>query len=95
MANVLKINLKPHDIVKKNNLNLLKKDSKVVYSSNNSISLVFQDNSILMGVVGELDSNIKETQLVEARKKVVDKYDWKFVANQHYTEVYMPLVNNK
>jgi len=42
-----------------------------------------------------LDSNIKETQLIEARKKVVDKYNWKFVANQHYTEVYMPLVNNK
>ena len=41
-----------------------------------------------------LDSNIKETQLVEARKKIVDGYDWKFVANQHYTKVYMPLINN-
>ena len=48
--------------MKKNNLNLLKKDSKAVYSSNNSISLVFQDNNLLMGVVGELDSNIKELE---------------------------------
>ena len=41
-----------------------------------------------------LDSNIKEAQLRRARKKVIDGYDWKFIANQHYKKVYIPLINN-
>ena len=48
--------------MKKNNLNLIKNDLKVIHSANGSISVVFQDNNILMGVVGELDSNIKELE---------------------------------
>ena len=57
-ANIWTINYSRFNIVEKNNLNLIRKDLKIVYSDNNSISLVFQDNRILMGVVGELDSNI-------------------------------------
>ncbi len=43
--------------IKKLNLNL-----KFVYSDNNSISVVFQNNEILMGVVGEFNSNLKELE---------------------------------
>ena len=48
--------------MKKYNLNSIRNDLKIVYSNNNSISLVFQDNNILMGVVGEFDSNIKQLE---------------------------------
>ena len=48
--------------MKKYNSNLVRKDLKTVYSDNNSISLVFQDNNILMSVVGELDTNLKELE---------------------------------
>ena len=48
--------------MKKYNLNTIRKDLKIVYSDNGSISLVFQDNNILKGVVGELDSNLKELE---------------------------------
>ena len=48
--------------MKKYNLNTVRKDLKIVYSDNGSISLVFQDNNILKGVVGELDSNLKELE---------------------------------
>ena len=51
-----------HKIMKKYNLNSVKRDLKTVYSENNSISLVFQDNQTLMGVVGEFDSNLKELE---------------------------------
>ena len=48
--------------MKKYNLNTIRKDLKIVYSDNGSISLVFKDNNILKGVVGELDSNLKELE---------------------------------
>ena len=48
--------------MKKYNLKTIRKDLKVVYSDNGSISLVFQDNSILKGVVGEFDSNLRELE---------------------------------
>ncbi|SVB48960.1 uncharacterized protein METZ01_LOCUS201814, partial [marine metagenome] len=48
--------------VEKYNLNIVRKDLKIVYSDNGSISLVFKDNNILKGVVGELDSNLKELE---------------------------------
>ena len=48
--------------MEKNNLNTVRKDLKIVYSDNGSISLVFKDNNILKGVVGELDSNLKELE---------------------------------
>ena len=43
--------------IKKLNSNL-----KFVYSDNNSISVVFQNNDLLMGVVGEFNSNLKELE---------------------------------
>ena len=48
--------------MEKNNLNTVRKDLKIVYSDNGSISLVFKDNNILKGVVGEIDSNLKELE---------------------------------
>jgi len=48
--------------MEKNNLNTVRKDLKIVYSDNGSISLVFQNNNILKGVIGELDSNLKELE---------------------------------
>ena len=35
---------------------------KFVYSDNNSMSVVFQNNDLLMGVVGEFNSNLKELE---------------------------------
>ena len=43
--------------IKKINSNL-----KFVYSDNNSIGVVFQNNDLLMGVVGEFNSNLKELE---------------------------------
>ncbi len=45
--------------MKKINLDTLQKDFKTVYSDNGSISIVFQSNDILMGVVGEFNINLK------------------------------------
>ncbi len=35
---------------------------KFVYSDNNSLSVIFHDNNILMGVVGEFNKNLKELE---------------------------------
>ena len=43
-------------------LKKLGSDLKFVYSDNNSISIIFQDNDLLMGVVGEFNSNLKELE---------------------------------
>ena len=40
----------------------LSSNYKFVYSENNSISVVFQNNELLMGVVGEFNSNLKELE---------------------------------
>jgi len=48
--------------VKKSNLNTFANDLKFVYSKDKSISVIFQDNEILMGVVGELNKNLKELE---------------------------------
>ena len=49
-------------------INLVKKNIqsqlKFVYSENNSISVIFQDNNLLMGVVGEFNKNIKELEKI-------------------------------
>ena len=37
---------------------------KFVYSENNSLSVIFQDNDILMGVVGEFNKNLKELEKI-------------------------------
>ena len=39
-------------------------DLKFVYSDNNSISVVFQDNNLLRGVLGEFNSNLKELEKI-------------------------------
>ena len=43
-------------------LKKLNSDLKFVYSDNNSISVIFQSNDLLMGVVGEFNSNLKELE---------------------------------
>jgi len=48
--------------VKKSKLNNINTDLKFVYSGNESISIVFQNNVTLMGVVGELNCNLKELE---------------------------------
>ena len=37
---------------------------KFVYSDNNSISVIFHDNDLLMGVVGEFNKNLKELEKI-------------------------------
>ncbi len=39
-----------------------KTELKFVYSDNNSLSIVFQDNDLLLGVVGEFNNNLKELE---------------------------------
>ena len=40
----------------------LSSNLKFIYSDNNSISVIFQNNDLLMGVVGEFNSNLKELE---------------------------------
>jgi len=42
--------------------NNFKTELKFVYSDNNSLSVVFQDNDLLLGVVGEFNNNLKELE---------------------------------
>ena len=37
---------------------------KFVYSDNNSLSIIFQDNDLLIGVVGEFNKNLKELEKI-------------------------------
>ena len=37
---------------------------KFVYSENNSLSVIFHDNNLLMGVVGEFNKNLKELEKI-------------------------------
>ena len=46
--------------IKKNINSLL----KFVYSDNNSLSVIFHDNNLLMGVVGEFNKNLKELEKI-------------------------------
>ena len=39
-------------------------DLKYVYSENNSLSIVFQSNELLLGVLGEFNSNLKELEKI-------------------------------
>ncbi|RPG04192.1 MAG: PhoH family protein [Pelagibacteraceae bacterium TMED267] len=45
----------------KKNINQL---LKFVYSDNNSLSVIFQDNDLLIGVVGEFNKNLKELEKI-------------------------------
>ena len=46
----------------------LKKDIqtnlKFVYSENNNLSVIFNDNNLLVGVVGEFNKNLKELEKI-------------------------------
>ena len=37
---------------------------KFVYSENNALSVIFHDNDLLMGVVGEFNENLKELEKI-------------------------------
>ena len=39
-------------------------DLKFVYSENNTLSIIFKNNDILMGVVGEFNNNLKELEKI-------------------------------
>ena len=40
---------------------------KYVYSENNSLSVIFHDNDLLLGVVGEFNKNLKELEKITGR----------------------------
>ena len=46
------------NIAKKN----FKSELQFVYSDNNTLSIIFQNNEILLGVVGEFNNNIKQLE---------------------------------
>ena len=82
--------------------NIIKKkinsELKFVYSDNNTISVIFQNNDLLLGVVGEFNNNLKELEKVtgtniysrgnsiliksEQRKNELVKNAIKFLADQ-------------
>ena len=41
-----------------------KNELKFVYSENNTLSIIFQNNQLLLGVVGEFNSNLKELERI-------------------------------
>ncbi len=49
-------------------LNKLNKDIKFVYSDNDTLSIIFNNNEILMGVVGEFNNNLKELEKITETK---------------------------
>ena len=49
-------------------LNKLNKDLKFVYSDNDTLSIIFDNNEILMGVVGEFNNNLKELEKITETK---------------------------
>ena len=49
-------------------LNKLNKDLKFVYSDNDALSIIFNNNEILMGVVGEFNNNLKELEKITETK---------------------------
>ena len=46
----------------------LNSDLRFVYSDNNTLSIVFQSNEMLLGVVGEFNNNIKELEKITDTK---------------------------
>ena len=42
----------------------IKSSIKFVYSDNNSLSVIFHDNDLLMGVAGEFNKNLKELEKI-------------------------------
>ena len=53
----------------KNNLQKkINTDIKFVYSENNTLSIIFQSNDLLIGVLGEFNSNLKELEEITKTK---------------------------
>ena len=48
---------------------------KYVYSENNSLSIIFQNNELLLGVAGEFNNNLKELEKI-TETKLFCKYLW-------------------
>ena len=48
------------DSIKKN----IQTSLKFVYSENNTLSVIFHDNNLLMGVVGEFNKNLQELERI-------------------------------
>ena len=46
----------------------LNSDFKLVYSDNDTLSIIFQNNEMLLGVVGEFNNNIKELERITETK---------------------------
>ena len=49
-------------------LKKLNKELKFVYSDNDTLSIIFNNNEILMGVVGEFNNNLKELEKITETK---------------------------
>ena len=45
-----------------------KSELKFVYSENNALSIIFQNNDILIGIVGEFNNNLKELERITKTK---------------------------
>ena len=45
-----------------------KLDLKFVYSENNALSIIFQNNDILIGILGEFNNNLKELERITETK---------------------------
>ena len=43
-------------------------DLKYVYSENDTLSIIFQNNEVLLGVVGEFNNNLKELEKISETK---------------------------
>ena len=58
--------IKIWELLNLNNLSYKKavNDIKFVYSENNTLSIIFKNNDILMGVVGEFNNNLKELEKI-------------------------------
>ena len=53
-----------NNIVRKKNNSNSNSNLKFVYSDNNSVSVIFKNNDLLMGVVGEFNENLKELEKI-------------------------------
>ena len=45
-----------------------KSELKFVYSENNALSIIFQNNDILIGILGEFNNNLKELERITKTK---------------------------
>ena len=49
-----------NNLIKKN----ISSELKYVYSENNTLSIIFQNNDLLLGVAGEFNNNLKELEKI-------------------------------